>query len=283
MGVRVLEKSDLEFSVRLTVEEKWFYTVTELERMLELDPEGSFVFQEGGERLGFVTTVTYGRTGFLGHLIVSGHARGRRIGDALVSAAVEYMHRAGAESMVLYASGGLRLYEKHGFRPRQMALATHSRFEGVKPTETVSRCSKLTRNDLEEAIAMDRELFGDDRTRLYEILFRDHPEMAFKIDRGAGMEGFIFARPNHAGYDLGPWICKSKTTSDAEELFRKELSVMNRGMIYTGMFETNKTAISIVRTLEEARMWKVPMMVRGKERYQGPISGMYAVPAMELG
>ena len=87
MGIRVLERSDLDFATHLTVKEGWNYTSLEIGRMLRLDPNGSFVYEDAAP-LGFVTSVTYGRTGVLGHLIVSSDGRGRGIGNLLTAAAI---------------------------------------------------------------------------------------------------------------------------------------------------------------------------------------------------
>ena len=158
MGVRVLEsKDDIDFAVGLTVREGWNYTPKEIGLMLELDPEGSFIYEDGKERLGFVTTVTYSRTGVMGHLIVTGKARRRKIGDSLVRSAIEYMEGKGVDSMILYATAeGSKLYQSHGFTPRDEIFCVHSRLEKGRTTKKSAACTPITSKDLDEIISIDR-------------------------------------------------------------------------------------------------------------------------------
>jgi len=124
----IKDKDDLEFAVKLTHDEHWFYTHLEIGRMLELDPDGSFVFEDRGKRLGFITTVSYSGTGVIGHLIVAHDARRRKIGETLLKEAVAYLEGRGVETIMLYASGeGQKLYSRHGFSVRQQALVLHTR------------------------------------------------------------------------------------------------------------------------------------------------------------
>ena len=285
MGIRILEsKDDIDFAVGLTVEEGWNYTHKEIGLMLELDPEGSFIYEDGKDRLGFVTTVTYSRTGVMGHLIVTGKARRRKIGDSLVGAAIEYMEGKGVDSMMLYATAeGSKLYQRHGFTPRDEILCIHSKLEKEHMGKKSAACTPITSKDLDEIISIDRGLFGDDRSRVLKLLYRHSLKNAFKIDRGNGTEGYIFARPDHVGHDLGPWACLSAKPGDAEDLFSAALSTIGEGILYSGTFAKNAEAGRIIRTLPVDRTWIVPMMIRGESRYGLGANKAFAVAAFELG
>jgi len=285
LGIRLLEsKEDVDFAVGLTVEEGWNYTAKEIGLMLELDPEGSFIYEDGKERLGFVTAVTYSRTGVIGHLIVTETARRRKIGDALVREAVEYMRGKGAESMMLYATAeGSKLYERHGFTPRDEVLCVHLKLEKGRLRRKPAACKPITSKDLDEIVSIDRELFEDDRSRLLKAIYGRSSKSAFKIDRGNGIEGYIFARPDHVGHDLGPWACLSGSPDDAEDLFTTALSTIGEGILYTGTFAGNAEAERIFRTLPIARSWIIPMMIQGKSRYGSAADRVFAIAAFELG
>jgi GNAT superfamily N-acetyltransferase len=285
LGIRILEsREDIDFAVGLTVEEGWNYTPKEIGLMLELDPEGSFIYEEGKDRLGFVTTVTYSRTGVIGHLIVSGKARRRKIGDSLVRSAIEYMEGKGVDSMMLYATEeGSNLYQRHGFTARDEVLCVHSRLKKAHMGEKSAACAPITSKDLDEIISIDSELFGDNRSRVMKVLHRHSLKCAFKIDRGNGIEGYIFARPDHVGHDLGPWACLNTKPGDAEDLFSTALSTIGEGTLYSGTFAKNAEAGRIIKKLPIDRTWIVPMMIRGKSRYGLGTDKAFAVAAFELG
>lgn len=285
MGTRLLEsKEDIDFAVELTVKEGWNYTHREIELMLDLDPEGNFVYEDDNELLGFVTTVTYSRTGVIGHLIVSGKARGKRIGDSLMRSAIQYLEGRRVESMMVYATvEGARLYAKHGFTPRDEIFCAHSRLAKGHIGRRSDTCTPVTAIDLDEIISIDRQLFGDDRSRLLKTIHRHSTGSSFKIDRGKGIEGYIFVRPDHVGHDLGPWACVSGRPEDAEDLFLAALSTVGEGILYSGSFIRNKVAGRIIRKLPLERHWNIPMMIRGKGRYESDVSKAFALAAFELG
>ena len=282
MPIRKLDKNDLEFAAALTAAEGWFYTPRELEVMLRLDPEGSFVYEDG-ERMGFATSVAYGRTGVLGHLIVGKKGRGRKIGQSLLQAALEHMESRGAESILLYATHeGVRLYEKHGFTVRDEIFCAHLNLEKT-PARNPSRCEPLTRRDLPEVVEIDQELFGDRREKLLNALYDEGVQHGFKIERDGRLAGYIMGRHDHVGYDLGPWACLTEDPEDAEDLFRSALSTMDPGTIYMGSFLKNPKAIEISSKMPIVRSWRIPLMIRGKGRYESNLSKLFGIAAFELG
>ena len=282
MPIRKLDKNDLEFAAALTAAEGWFYTPRELEVMLRLDPEGSFVYEDG-ERMGFATSVAYGRTGVLGHLIAGKKGRGRKIGQSLLQAALEHMESRGAESILLYATHeGVRLYEKHGFTVRDEIFCAHLNLENTS-ARNPSRCEPLTRRDLPEVVEIDQELFGDRREKLLNALDDEGVQHGFKIERDGELAGYIMGRHDHVGYDLGPWACLTEDPEDAEDLFRSALSTMDPGTIYMGSFMKNPKAIEITSKMPIVRSWRIPLMIRGKGRYESNLSKLFGIAAFELG
>jgi len=284
LGIHVIkDRPDLDYAVKLTHDEHWFYTHLEIGRMLELDPDGSFVYEEDGRRLAFITTVNYAGTGVIGHLIVSKEARRRRIGERLLLEAMGYLEGKGLDSIMLYASGdGAKLYSRHGFTTRQHALVLHTRLEERHIRKIGPKCEPMTSKDLPAVIEMDNRLFGDDRSRITKILFRDYPQGAFKLERGGQLVGFIMGRPDHVGYDLGPWACESSNPEDAEALFDSLLPVLGSGILYIGTFPRNEHAVRIFTRIPKIFELPVPLMIRGNDRYPGS-DRVYAVAAMELG
>lgn len=283
MGIRILERSDLDFATHLTVKEGWNYTSLEIGRMLRLDPNGSFVYEDEAP-LGFATSVTYGRTGVLGHLIVSSDGRGRGIGNLLAAAAIEYMDAAGVDSMLVYSTDeGKRLYEKLGFRERESMLCVHTQLEGGSQRRPSRACAPMAEKDLDEIISIDRELFGDDRSRLLRTLFSDYPEGAFKLERDEGIQGYIFGRPDHIGCDLGPWACLTGQENDAQALFDAVMASFGEGIVYAGAFRRNELAVRILERERWHNSWTIPLMIRGEPRYVGEISEIFGPAAFELG
>jgi ribosomal protein S18 acetylase RimI-like enzyme len=283
LHTRQLEPEDLDFALALTNAEGWFYTRGELERMLRMDPEGSFVCEDQ-KPLGFITCVTYGHTGVVGHLVVSKEVRGRRIGHSLLKTAVDYMSDRGVDSMLLFATDeGVGLYRQYGFVTRREVSCIHVAVGGDRKAKTPATCSLITREDLPEIIEMDSQIFGDDRAHLIKTLYDDFPKTAFKIQRDGRILGFCFGRATLAGFDLGPWVCSSGSQRDAEDLFKATALSMGEGTVFLGVFPDNPLAVEIVNSMRRVRYWRTHLMVRGRERYCANIDKLFGVAAFELG
>jgi hypothetical protein len=269
--------------LKLTWDEGWYYTKGEFERMLKMDPGGSFVFEDE-KPLGVITCVTYGRTGVVGHLIVSKEARGKRIGQALITRGIRYMEGRGADSILLYATeDGAKLYLKHGFRVLREVSCMHVSNEPKPATEPLRRCSRVTKNDLAEIAAIDARLFSDDRSPLIHLLYDEFPRLAFKIVDGGKITGFCFGRVTDTGFDLGPWTCLTGSRSDADSLLRTVLAELGKGTVFMGLFAENKVASDIVDALPVVRYWRTQLMVRGAARFSGGVGEVFGVAAFELG
>jgi predicted GNAT family N-acyltransferase len=171
MGLRVLGKEDVGFAASLTVEEGWHYTPRELEVMLRLDPAGSFIYEDE-ERLGFATSLTYGNTGVLGHLVVSKRGRGRRIGESLLRATIDHMTERGARSMILYAiEEAVTLYKRYGFTVRDEISCAHLHINDSHRHQMSPDCVPMQEADLPEVVELDEMQFGDNRRDLIKVLY----------------------------------------------------------------------------------------------------------------
>lgn len=151
------------------------------------------------------------------------------------------------------------------------------------PLRSPSRCKPLTRLDLPKVVEIDQELFGDRRETLLNALYDEGVQHGFKIERDGRLAGYIMGRHDHVGYDLGPWACLTKNPKDAEDLFRSALSTMDPGTIYMGSFIKNPEAIRITNQMPIVRSWRIPLMIRGKGRYESDLSKLFGIAAFELG
>jgi ribosomal protein S18 acetylase RimI-like enzyme len=281
--VRVMGHEDIDFAVSMTHLEGWLYHSKELERMLRFDPEGSFVYEDRST-IAFITSITYGRTGVIGHLIVSEKARGKRIGETLVKKAIDYMEGRGVTSIMLFSTKqGFGLYKRLGFRPLKEALCIQSRNAPLPTPKGFKGLSRVVPDDLNGICEIDSKLFGDDRSRLIRELYREYPDLCFRIRREGRIVGYGFGRTTSKSNDFGPWACETGRMEDAQALYDSVMSQFRSGDVYLGVFAENQQARKIACRLEAVRTWETTLMVRGEERYTGPSQGLYGPTAFELG
>lgn len=278
----MLRRDEVGVALSIINKEGWGYSPEELQRMLDLDPEGSFVFEDGNV-LGVVTCTTYGRTGVLGHLVVSEEGRGRRIGDALVRRAMSYMEGRGAKSMLLFATeDGARIYKRHGFTPRREVLCLKLDSLGGSKS-TGGACERMQASDLNEVVSIDSRSFGDDRGSLIQRLYHEFPEHCYKYERDGQLASVAFGRKASHCLDVGPWFCMTGSEHDASAPLNAVLSSLGPGTVYMGVFKDNLGAVSVTKDLKKSKVWTTVLMIKGEPRYETGIEKVFAIPAFELG
>jgi ribosomal protein S18 acetylase RimI-like enzyme len=281
LSLRNMRDGDIDSVLTMINREGWGYTRVELERMLLMDPDGSFLYGDK-DVLGVITTVTYHSTGVIGHLVVSEHARGKKIGQTLIKRAVEYCEATGVDSILLYATAeGLPVYKKFGFNEKNQAMISRAILSEADHGPSHNQCSKMTSDDLQDIQAMDERLFGDRREKLLRLLLAQYPQHSWKLEREGRLVGFAMGRTTPAGYDIGPWECTSGPR-DADCLLRAVLRSLGKGVVYLGVFADHPEAMRIFNTLKPLKTWRTTLMVRGADRYPHP-EGAFGISSFELG
>ncbi len=283
MPIRNFRRDDIEFALDLVLKEGWLYHRVELERMLDMDPEGSFIYEEK-DPLGFITCLTYLRTCVIGHLIVSERARGKRIGQMLVKRAIEYASERGMESVLLFATEeGAEVYRKQGFRTLAEVFCIQAQKSSPMVPQEHPGLSPVTEGDLGQIGRMDAALFGDDRSRLLARLYRDYPDLCFKLERSGEIQGYSFGRTTLSTNDFGPWVCTSGLKSDEKALFDSVVSRLDDRSIFMGVFVQNENAVRLTSELRPVRTWRTQLMVKGQPRYTGRTEHFLGLVGFELG
>jgi ribosomal protein S18 acetylase RimI-like enzyme len=284
VSLRDMEMSDLDFAIKMTDKEGWAYSRIELERIMDLDPEGSFIFEDEGRPLGFVTSAALDNTGVVGHLVVSSEGRGRRIGRQLIDRAVSHFDESRVESSILFATDdGIPLYEKLGFRSDAVAVSIGFMRDVEQREVLAGDCELVRPDDLDEIISIDASLYGAERPVLIRRLYAEFPQHCVKLVRGGCIEGFAFARRTPIGSDIGPWMTTTGSMADGEALFNTVLRSVPAGRVDLGIFDVNLAAHELICPYRTIKVWPTTLMVRGGPRYSGPRDRTFGILAFELG
>jgi GNAT superfamily N-acetyltransferase len=195
------------------VEEDWRF-------FIENRPQGCYVAVHEDTVIGTVTTVGYGpgldaspRVAWISMLLVDPAYRGRGIGTRLMRTAVAGLARC--PTVMLDATpAGKGLYERLGFREQShlLRLAIERVLSPGGPAPDTPLARLQGQDDLERAAALDRAVFGADRTPLLRELARRAPQAAWLSARKGRPTGFCLGRNGtrgHGGggvYQLGPLV-----------------------------------------------------------------------------
>jgi GNAT superfamily N-acetyltransferase len=222
--VSVMTETDIEFATHLATEEEWGYLEEDFGRLMGFEPEGCFVAWQDGERVGIVTTTSYGDYAFLGSLIVRKPARGRGAGEALLNHAIKYLQGKGVKTIELDGVfPAISLYRRLGFRDKYLSL----RFQGEagRRGDEVLPCGPEMADRI---VTFDEEKTGLSRQRIVRRLLEEFGDSVHVVQR-QGVRGYAVVRPRAGGhFMIGPWIAGKVLGIGVPETNRAAVSMLLR-------------------------------------------------------
>ncbi len=274
--VRHMVKGDFAFARRLTDTMDWGLMEEDFSLMLELEPDGSFIAQDNGKRIGVVTTVSFGEIGWIGNFIVDQNHRSRGVGVQLITHAMKYLKEKYVTTIGLYAYENLvSFYENLGFR-------CSSRFVRLKGLGLISEfgetvAKKMKEEDIQKAMELDMSCAGMPRSRLLRRIFAEWSNHCYVAYRNEKLRGFIMAR----GTEIGPLICQIGFQNEALCLIRAVLNDFVGQLVYLGIPEEKKDIFDFLRKMGFTADFSVVRMYHGHNKEK--MDGVLAMESLERG
>jgi GNAT superfamily N-acetyltransferase len=236
----VMREPDIGFATRLATEEEWGYLEEDFRRLIHFEPGGCFVAWQGGEKVGTVTTTSYGDYAFLGSLIVKKPARGTGIGEALLNHAIKYLLGKGVKTIELDGVfAAISLYRRLGFRDKYLSL----RFEG-EAAHHGDDVLPFGQEMVDEVVTFDEETTGLSRRRIVRRLLEEFGDSVHVAQR-EGVTGYAVVRPRAAGHlAIGPWIAEDRSV--AEALLRSIINKNAGKVLAIGVPGPNRDAVRML-------------------------------------
>ena len=288
-SIRTFDRADVEFALAQTDREGWDSTRESFEACLVHDPEGCFIAEADGRRVGMVTTVRYGRTGWIGHLIVPPEYRRQGIGESLMTRAMTHLWDQGIRTMRLEADPmGVRLYRRLGFVDEFESLRFRLRaYRGMMQ----ATAARVRQADLPTVATFDAEHFGDKRDRLLPLLFQ-HARAAYWLPEGGETRGYALAVPSEVGIRIGPWLAVDGQA--AQTLLQSILADLTltdsppvKGLldesIVLGVPGKNARATALLESYGFGRCPSSLRMIRGPQTAAGHPENVFAIANGAMG
>jgi ribosomal protein S18 acetylase RimI-like enzyme len=242
-AIRTFTKEDITFALTRTARESWDNTAAFFEICLTHDPDGCFIAEIEGQRVGMATTTRYARTGWVGNLIILPEHRRRGLGEKLMRHAMAHLTRQGVGTLRLEADPpGVKLYRRLGF-VEQFDSPRFMLHTGSEHHTSGGKAEPLTADDLPAATGFDAECFGDDRARLLRLLF-ETSGTSFILRHGDRTRGYVMTQPSSLGTRIGPWVATDPDA--ARELLRSTLANLESTTVVLGVPETNRSAVELL-------------------------------------
>jgi len=227
--IRTIKPSDFNFIIGLAALENIKYSKKDLKRIIDFEPEGCFIAVDGEQRLGIVTTITYGTVGWIGNLLVEKSTRRCGTGTKLVKEALEYMQKKGVKIPKLYCfPKRILFYRRLGFKTEINVQVMVGKGKKI----AFSEVKKLSENTLHEMLLLDKKIFGADRSQLLCKLHQEFPKNCFAAYHKKKLVGYIMANGSEDEYELGPWVCLPEYQNRyAEQLLRAGINSLDTKII----------------------------------------------------
>lgn len=281
--LRRMEAADVPVAMDLKNIAGWNQTVKDWLGYLEFEPEGCFVAEAAGKRVGTATSIAYGdRFGWIGMVLVHPDARRLGLGSALLRRAIDYLQRRGVACVKLDATPmGRKVYVPLGFQDEYEL----SRYEGVAPnTEeaTAAGVQFMTEGDLPAVIAFDAAAFGAERGAVIRSMSRRNLEYCFVArDDDSKVCGYLIARDGLNAVQIGPWIARDATVADT--LLRAFLRRVCGKRVFVDVPHPNAPAVALI----EKHGFKVQRgfmrMFLGENRHPGDPRQVFGTSSAEKG
>lgn len=221
VAIRIMTEMDLPAAMRLKTLAGWNQTEADWRMFLTAAPKGCFVAVQNGLVVGSAMLVSYADVvGWIGMVLVDPAYRRMGIATRLMNHAMDA--HAHCRTIKLDATpDGRTVYRSLGFVDeyglRRMIISSSP----AVPAAGAADVAPLTEADLPAALALDREVFGADRTTILSTLVSNSPAGSFKLTRGGQLRGLCLGRPGTNFFQVGPIL--ADTAQDAISLAKAAL------------------------------------------------------------
>ena len=277
MEVRAMTLAELETVLEWAALEGWNPGWQDAASFYLADPGGFLLGLQDGEPVASIFAVRYGAGfGFIGGYIVRPEYRGKGFGMALWRAGMARLagRNVGLDGVLAQQAN----YARSGFLLAHRNVRFEGRGSGL-PAE--DRVLPLGPQDIDEAVAYDREFFPDHRAQFMRHWLQQDGSIALGVRDGGALLGYAVLRPCRAGFKIGP-LC-----ADAPQV-AEELMQALRGRVpvdepvFLDVPEPNAAALALAERhgmrpcFETARMYTGPAP-------NLPLARQYGITTFELG
>ena len=205
---RPMEPGDISAGLSLCRHYGWNQLARDWELFLRLSPEGCRVgVDDEGKVVGTVTTLRYqDHFSWIGMVLVDPARQRQGIGGQLLQESLQILKDEKVVKLDATPEGRA-MYLKLNFADEYRLSRMH--WSAVSSTRLPGSLARpLRHTDLPQLLALDREIFGADRTAVFEWIWEGAPQYAFVIEERNQIKGYCFGRHGHRFTHIGPVIAQ---------------------------------------------------------------------------
>ena len=284
LSIRPVCEGDLAFSVQLNKDEGWTDTPEDIRRLMRCEPQGFLIAELQGRPVGQILSILYGKSGWIGFLIVLQKLRRQGIGLALMRRGIAYLRDSNVQTINLEARPeAIGFYEQMGFEAefKTWKFRCVNKRAGIVDKSTVEAMHNL---DLGEVSNFDSSFFPGDRSRVLEGILADNPDRCYVTRYGGRLRGYVMCRPTRVGFRIGPLVHDFQAPEAAEALLVSAMNSIPLGAnISLSAPETDEAGLSFLSKYGFERLTPNVRMFAGEKLDSTRALGILALGGLEKG
>jgi ribosomal protein S18 acetylase RimI-like enzyme len=218
LHVERMTPADFGFAVSLTDTMKWDMAEEDFDFNMKLEPRGCFVLFDNSERIGVVTTVSFGGVGWLGNLIVSENHRGKGAGALLAKHAISCLKAEKMDTVGLYSYvNTVPFYRKLGFQQEKAFIVVRGNGHSSRKA---ANARQAARSEVQKIAEFDFRCMGFSRAKLLKSLLLNSDNFAYVAVEKDELTGYAAAKVYGSTAQIGPVVCQKGKIEVAIDLVR---------------------------------------------------------------
>lgn len=278
LKIRLLDDGDLPAAMRLKELAHWNQTESDWRRLLRLEPRGCFCATVDGALVGTTTALTYGGDlAWVGMVLVDPLYRRRRIATRLMQAALDYLSERVAIVKLDATADGQPVYENLGFKVESRV----ERWAGRAPEIPSGSGVVLEAAAHNELFALDRSVFGADRSQLIAALVADACVAPAAVVSEARLSGYALARRGSQAAYVGPLVAAD--AGHAASLLDSQLSQLVGQQVYVDVNTNFRHGGELLAERGFIKQRDLIRMIYGARESAATSASVFAIAGPEFG
>ncbi len=221
-SIKKMSSEDFEFGIHITDSMNWNLAEEDFKLMTKVEPEGCIVLLHNSTRIGIATTISFGKLGWLGNVIVTKSYRKMGGGSFLVQRSLEYLKGKGVKTVGLYSYiNTVPFYRSLRFQSDSefSVLEGEGFFSPVK-----ANLRKANKQDVQKVIDFDHSCMGESRRKILEPTLFNTNNLCYVSIKNEQISGYAAAKVYEATAEVGPLVCPQGHDDTAIDLLKTILN-----------------------------------------------------------
>ncbi|MHC4871593.1 MAG: GNAT family N-acetyltransferase [Planctomycetota bacterium] len=282
VAVRSMEEKDIVKGEEFCRIAGWNQLASDWDLFVSSGDAEGFVAVNNGEVCGTASIINYKNLcSWIGMVLVNPEKRRMGIGTKLLNACIERLDELGCDCIKLDATPiGKTVYDNLGFVDEYML--SRMVVDSMPEVQADSSVKKMSDDDLESVVGLDKKVFGVAREELIRHLFVNAGEYA-NVIYGADNElaGFSLGRHGFKREHIGPIVAKDTTTAKA--LASACFSILSGKAVLTDITHTDEVWRSWLEDTGFSEERPFIRMYKGKNLAGENLEYSYSIAGPELG